>query len=599
MRNPLEVWSFQDGFDGSSMATVANRRKLAKGSKNQIVTGNGKLQAAKEPVLIVGQTGSLYLTNAGEGFAGLGSYGDSAVLGSVFRVLSALFFVGNGVLRYDGQTVGASAASILQLKLLASGSYGGATYQAGLSQPSAPTIASLSTLGGFEGKNKAGTYSIKINKVRSATGARSLASLMSNVVTVTEWGGVGQSIRVTFPAIGGNGADRWGVYGSPRNFGSTGNHYLIREVAESDLTTIDGVPRSIEIEWTDGDLVGQPLAPIDSFPPPAAVFGGVLGDSVFLDGCWGDTVSGVSAGAPGSTGVISLPLRPEEFPPEWMYYPPEPPTALLRGGDGFYYRFGKSSMGVISNVGGEPPIAFSLVWASTGISYAHNAVVGTGGRLYAKAGKRGLVRIGEGGEPETLWSAPVSDIVVDWNDENTVLGWDFDSHTLVAMNEKTLLCYNEQLDKWGAPVDLSAHLPGKVCAAVTVANHLIIAALDTAAMTIRLYRYNEGAGLEMVAASDWHFTAGESDLIRQISVWMRADSTNNVTLDIFADEDDSTPRLTRTLTPPKTGIVQLPDIRVALPNVRSFMVRLAQQTAGLDSGFEKVEVSGTSRLINT
>lgn len=599
-KNTLEVWSFTDGFDSSSMATVANRRKLAAGSKNQIVTGNGKLQAFKGVTEELGKQGSLFLTNAGEGYAGIGSYGNSAVLGSVFRVLSALFFVGNGALRFNGAPLGANASSILQLKLLESGSYAGTTYQAGLSQPSAPQIAALSALGaGFEGKNKAGTYSIKINKVRSATGARSLASLQSNVVTVTEQNGTGQSIRITFPAIGGNGADRWGVYGSPRNFGSTGNHYLIREVAESDLTTIDGVPRSIEIEWTDGDLVGQPLAPIDSFPPPAAVFGGVLGDSVFLDGCYGDVVSGVSSGAPGSTGVISLPLRPEEFPPDWTFYPPEPPTALLRGGDGFYYRFGKSSMGVISNVGGEPPIAFSLMWANAGVSYPHNATIGMGGRLYAKCGKLGFLRIGEGGEPESRWAAPISDIVADWDDEHTVLGYDNDSHTLVATNGKKLVTYNEQLDSWGAPVDLTDKIPGDVAAAVTVANSLIFSVKDDAASTLKIYQYNIGTGMLMQSVSDWHFSEGESDSIRQISVWMRADSLNPVLLEIFADEDDGTVKLSRSITPSKTGIVQLQDVRVALPNLRSFSVKLSQQTNAGDAGFEKVVVSGTSRMINS
>lgn len=598
----LETWTFTS-YDSSRTSTEADHRRLSGGSANQIISGNGKAQAFKGLTVIPALQGSLYLTNAGEGYAGLGSFGDTDVKGSVFRILSALFFVGNGALRFNGTSLSASASSILQIKLLSGGVYTGTTYQAGLSQPTAPTLATRTSLGaGFTGRLKNGTYSAKIAKIRVATGVKSLASLQSNTIVATETSGIGRSARITFPAIGANGADRWAIYVSARNFGSTGPHYFLREVNEADLTTVDGVARSIEAEWTDGDLVGGELAPIDSFVAPAAMFGGVLGDSAFLDGCYGDVAGGVTAGAPGSTIVMSLPLRPEEFPPDWAIYPPEPPTCLLRGGDGFYYRFGKSSMGVISYVGGgdgQPPLAFQLMWATTGITYAHNAVVGTGGRLYAKCGKN-LVRIGADGEPETAWAAPVSDQVAGWDDQYTVLGWDNNSHTLVAMNQESLLCYNEQLDAWGAPIDMSATLNGNISAAVTQANNLIIAARDTVASDIKLYQYNVGSGSLMASKTDWHYSNSETDTLRQIDITMRADTVaNNVTVDVYANEDDTTPVLTQTLTVRKTGTVKLSPVRVMIPNLQSFAVKVSQQTIGGDAGFERVSAEGFSRRIVT
>lgn len=596
-RLPLETFTFES-FDGSRTAISADHRRLAPGSLNQIITGSGKAQAFKGLSVIPGLQGSLYLTNAGEGYAGLGSFGDSDIKGSVFRILSALFFVGNGALRFNGVSMGASAASVLQLKLLSGGTYAGVTYQAGLSQPLAPTIATLGTLGvGFTGKLKNGTYSAKAIKIRSSTGVRSVASLQSNIIVAAESGGIGKSARITFPAIGSNGADRWGIYVSGRNFGSTGPHYFLQEVNESDLGTVDGVPRSIEIEWTDGDL-GAELAPIDSFVPPAAVFGGVLGDTAFLDGCYGDVVSGVSAGNPGSTIVQSLPLRPEEYPPDFTIFPPEPPTALIRGGDGFFYRFGKSSMGVISNVGGEPALAFQLMWATTGISFPHNATVGTGGRLYAKCGSTGLTRIGADGEPETAWANPVADIIRDWDDRYTVLGWDGDSHSLVATNRNDIVVYNESLDRWGTPIDESARLNGDITAAVTHGNSLILAAKDDGVSGINLYDYNTGTGSLMEAKTDWHFSNGETDAIRQIDAVMRADNTtNSVQMDIYTNEDDTAPVVTQTLAVPKTGTVQLPSVRLMLPGIRSFAVKLTQQTTGGDAGFEQVRVTGSSNRI--
>ena len=333
---PIETWIFSGGYDGSQMSIDADHRKLSKGSINQIITGNGKPQAFKRNSVFAGadaaKRGSLFLTNAGEGYAGLGSFGDTDAKGSVFRILSALFFVGGGgnpnpnptpnpaLLHYNGVSLSASASSTLQLKLLTGGVYSTTTYQAGLARPAAPSLATRAAFSaGFTGKLKNGTYSAKIIKIRSSTGVRSLASLTSNTIVAVEASGIGKSARITFPEIGFNGANRWGIYVTPRNFGSTGPHYFLKEVNEADLGTVDGVTRSIEIEWSDGDLVGGDLAPIDSFAPPAAMFGGALGDSAFLDGCYGDTTGGVSSGAPGSTIVQSLPLRPEEYPVSYTH----------------------------------------------------------------------------------------------------------------------------------------------------------------------------------------------------------------------------------------------------------------------------------------
>lgn len=596
MRDALETFSFRR-YDGSRSSTQADHQTLAPGSLNQIITGSGKPRAARAPLVKAGLEGSLYLTNAGDGYAGLGSFADTDVKGSVFRILSALFFVGNGALRYNGASLSASATSTLQLKILSSGVWSATTYQAGLAQPVAPTLATLTTLGtGFTGKLKAGTYSAKIIKIRSTTGVRSLASLQSNTIAVTETV-VGKSARITFPAIGSNGADRWGIYVSPRNFGSTGPHYFLREVAEADLGTVDGVPRSLEIEWTDGDLVNQELAPIDSYPPPAAVFGGVLGDTAFLDGCYGDTVSGVTAGAPGSTIVQSLPLRPEEYPPDFTIYPPEPPTALHMGGDGFYYRWGKSSMGVLSNVGGEPALAFQLMWATQGIAYPHNAVVGTGGRAYAFTGKT-LARIGANGEPETAWSNPVADEMAVLDPAKLRLGWDTNSHTLVVMHETDMWTYNESLDSWGPRIDLSDELDGDITAAVTQANALIIAAKDDGASDIKLYDYDLGAGLEMQSMTDWHFSSTDTDSLRQVEIVGRFDNVaNNVTVEIYGDEDADTPLVTEIITPPKTGLAKLRPVRLMLPSLTSFAVKVKQQTTDGDAGFEAIRATGFSRRI--
>lgn len=601
-RQTLADFLFTDGYVSSAMNALSLPSTFTTYSKNMLMTGMSKSRTYKGSTVVTATGGSRIMMNAAESYAGLGRFADSQGKGSVVKVLSALFFAGAGRLYYNGAAVGSlDASSILQLTTLNSGSYSTTAYQAGLSTPSAPTIAARTSLGtGMTGKMKAGSYSVRISKIRSTTGARSVSSIMSNITVTTETNGVGQSIRVTFPAIGSNGADAWGVYVSQRGFGSTGPHYLLQEVLESALTTVDGTPRSIEIEWSDGDLVGKNLAPIDNDAPPACVFVGALGDCTFVDGCYGDTVTGVSATTPGSTGAISLPYRPEEFPIDWNYFPPDAPTALLRGGDGFYYRFGKNSMGVISYVGGsdtDPPIVYQLFWGTTGINYQHNAVIAEGGRLYAKTGARGLVRIGSDGEPDTSWALPVLDDVESWTDAETVLGWDEDSQTVAICNGTTILPYNSSLDKWGAPIDVSAQVPGNIVSAVTHDGHLYLSCLDTSNSRISVYQFNAGSGSRAELRTDWHNASGESCMIRQIDITGRFDNTNAVTVEVYGNEDATTPVFSTTLTPTATGWQRLNPIRLALPDLSSFAVHLEQTSSGGNAGFEKVSVLGTSRNI--
>lgn len=568
---------------------------MAEGSKNVLITGSGKPETFKGMELQSGKVGTRFSCNAGESYAGLGAYGDASGKGSVARVMAGLFFCGTGALYYDGASLSATASSILQLKLLTSGSFG-TTYQAGLSQPSAPTIATRTSLGsGMTGKLKAGTYTVKVYKIRTATGCRSNASPASNAVIAVESNNIGQSLRVTFPSADSNGGDRWGICVTPRNFGTTGPYFLLQEVADSALTTVDSVARSYEIEWTDGDLVGKPLAPVESSPPPACIFAGALGNSLFVDGCYGDTVDGATAAAPGTVIACSLPLRPEEFPSDWLAFPPDAPTCLLRGGDGFYYRFGKNSLGVISYTGGEPPISYQLYWGTTGVSYAHNAVVAEGGRLYAKTGSKGLVRIGENGQPDTLWATPILDDIGSWSDSATVLGWDENNQTVCVMNGLTVLPFNSTLGKWGAPLDLTSQVTGNIVSAVTHLGSLFISCLDVSNTTIKVYKFNSGTGSIAEVYTDWHWSEEETDCIRQIDVKMRSDTTNTVTLKVFRNESTASPILNTTITPTSGSPISLPVWRGSLPDLRSFCIYLKQTSAGGDAGFETITVRGSSK----
>lgn len=562
---------------------------LAKGTKNLLCLGSGKCTAYKGPVLQAGVNGSKQLMNAADGYAGLGEY-NTAGVGSVFRVLAALFFIGAGLLRYNGASLSASASSTLQILLLSGGTYSNGPWQAGLAQPSAPTVALRAAPGaGFTGK-VSGSVSVVIWRIRSSTGANSIKSLPSVVLVADK-----QTVRVTMPALDSNGQDRWGIGVTQVGFGFPGPHYKLKEVADSALATIDGIPRSVEIEWVDAELVNQPLAPIEDFPPPAAVFGGALNDVTFVDGAYGDISSGVSAGAPGSTIAVSRPLHPESFPADNLLFPPEPPINVLRGGDGYYYRLGKNSMCVITYTGGTPPLSLQIVYPNVGIAVPHNACVGEGGRLYLWIGKPARL-VGQSDEPETGFADEVIDDFEGWADEDVVLGWDARRQLMCYFNKalNKVMPFNTDTGAWSSPLDITGKIVGSVVAAVTHARDLYFATNDN--VTLRLYKFDGGTGMVVEVVTPWQRAQIESDDIYRVQVDWRADNiVNQIETRILVNGDDNIANAARTkaLTLPRTGLQSVETQRTRV-NAKSFALYLKQTcTGGNDAGPEKVVVMGT------
>jgi hypothetical protein len=213
-------------YDSSAEAFTGRVDTMTAGSVNVLITGTGRNFIFRGLAQIAGPlAGGKVMMNVGEDYAGLGAYNETGI-GSVFRVLGAWFFIGAGTLYKNGVTTSASALTTLQIKKVVSGALG-TTYQAGLAKPSAPTVAAITPPTGFSGKNN-GVVSVKIARVRSATGARSNASLSSNAVQATN-----QSISVTFPSADVNGQDYWEVDVTRNGEGAVGNHFFLQEIPES------------------------------------------------------------------------------------------------------------------------------------------------------------------------------------------------------------------------------------------------------------------------------------------------------------------------------------------------------------------------------
>src|SRR5574343_335386 len=214
MLRTLARFIFSGGYDSSSGRFAPTPNSMGAGSANVLISGTGKNTVFKGMATVGSADGSQVMMNAGDDYAGLGDYSETGI-GSVFRVLGAFFFIGAGKLYVNGTDTRATASTTLQLKKVVSGSLG-TTYQAGLAQPSAPVITAITPPSGYTGKNN-GVVSVKIARVRAATGARSNASLSSNVIQCTN-----QSVSVTFPSADSNGQDYWEIDVTKNGEGAVG-----------------------------------------------------------------------------------------------------------------------------------------------------------------------------------------------------------------------------------------------------------------------------------------------------------------------------------------------------------------------------------------
>jgi len=592
---PLNEFVF-DHYVSNAALVSGERGACLAGSKNLMFLGKGRSQAFKGPAIVGGVSSSRLLFNAIDGgYAGLGN-ATTAGIGNVFGLIArALGFIGSGQLYINGADRSVSASTALQILLYVSGSYSGAgtgPFTAGIVAPTAPTLAvtpNASTV-------MAGTYSAVIWLVRGATGGRSRRSTPSAVIVNS-----GFKMRVTIAGAdltyaASVGADRIGIGVTAAGFGATGPHFEEREIAISSLTTVDGVPNSVELEWSDGSLVGKDLAPILDFPPPAGTFGAAIEDVVAVIGCYGDTVAGVSTTSPGTAIAVSLPIFIESFPPDNLLFLPAPPKAVLsRAADGFVFIGGEGYVAALLYTGGKNPLSLRVLWPTTGIAGPNSWFLGEGGRLYAASGKRGLVRINESGEPDTTFAEDIVDDTASWTMANVVGGYDAEHNRDVFGHAQVLYCFNPQREKWDAPIDISGKVTGNLCACVPVSGGLLLATNDGA--TMRLYTFNSSTGMTWEVYSITELSPQIQAQIFAAEIAGRFDTTNNVTFKIFTN-GDTLAALSKTITPARTGRLHLPTQKPNVRGAKSYQVYLAQTAGTGDAGPDRVRLQGIGSNIS-
>jgi hypothetical protein len=428
--------------------------------------------------------------------------------------------------------------------------------------------------------------SVVVWRIRSSTGAISIQSEVSNIIAC-----VNQSVAVTFQSVS-VGQDAWGIGVTKHGEGSVGSHFELMEVYETEVvaSTPGQPPRTIVIEWRDGDLVGKQLAPFHDFAPPEGYYAGAVEDVVFVDGCYAEDKDPTTPDAfIGSAIAPSEPGKPESFSPDSAIFTNDMPTALIRG-DGLYWRFGRNSCYVVRYLGGEKPLSVEIAWEGLGIEYQHNACVGEGGRLYLWPNERGPMRLSELGAPDGSFATDIADDLAPLTDpRRRVVGWDAKEQVVAFCYGKRIWPWFAALGRWGAPLNLEGMIAAEIRSCVPEGNILHICDRND-----NLYRFNKGAGSVMKVRTGWAIANGGMDTVALVAAAVRADNTNPVTIETFADGDDITPVSSIQTVPKRSGYQTLPSV---WPNVtecesHAMQVTIQSTSAAGDVGVESIVTYG-------
>lgn len=478
----IALITFETGYHNSDLL-AAPANSLALGSKNLFVTDSNSLRVFRgmKPKILIGGRTMFVVAN---GFAALVDVGATHGVGSIFNYISeSLFWIGEGKVNFNGAILNDTvtltdftATSSLQLSPKVGSSYQRA-YTAGLAQPDAVTVVSKTPApaSAFTGL-LTGLYSFKIARIRSTTGGRSIASPTSAAVLFDH-----QTARLTFPSADSNGQDRWAIFATKAGFGGVGVHYLVEEIAESDLTTIDSIARSYELEFNDSDLL--PItAYIDDYPPPAGAFAARLENYVVVIGCYDNAIA------------ISIRNFPESFNPDHLAFLPKSPTAVLQDMQNEYIYISTES-GVyalsVAPAAFDNPMMVQTVWSDTGVAHAHNWC-SYEGVIFAFVSRQGAVTMDSVGKPSSAFALPVAREMRDWSIEETFVFTVPDLKSVIYTNNGKCYAFNTQNLKWSSPAYVSDFENGTIISGVVQNRRLWMTMLQTG--VFNLFEFDEQNG---------------------------------------------------------------------------------------------------------
>lgn len=445
----LQTIDFQGGIEASAPKFSSESvQGLHEESWNSIVTGNGHTRGFLGFTSQGANTGSRKMFQAGKTWAGIKDNGATVAAGNFWEdVGQSRWGIGAGLPHIEGTNVsGWTLSTLLQVSVKSSGVYA-APVQAGLAQPSAPDVGIIATTGDISK-----SVSVKIERRRPSTGARSLASPTSSVISPQS-----NRVRVTFPTAS-TGQTHWRVYFTFQGFGGNGVHYLCKYSTYTDIPeatvaagTIDSIARSLEFNFKDGDLI--PIeASFDDYAPPAATGALKLQNVLALVGCYADAVTDPTTTSTGTAIAVSKSNNNESYIPTHLLFCPEQTVdCLARSADDFGYIACENSIHAIQYTGyrGEdlPYCTLTTILPDIGIQYPHNWCFFKG-RLAIYTAEGNLLIMDETGRFDGEITGPITKIIQNWTPQNTIVGYCPKNEVIILGNGKRILVYSLVKQNW-------------------------------------------------------------------------------------------------------------------------------------------------------
>lgn len=461
---------------------------------------------------------AISLTTVGTGRHTFTPVASVTASGSFFQdVGRSLWGIGSGRCHIAGSNVPLQLSSLLKVLIAVSGSYthpDSGAFTVGLAQPSAPSVGISSNAG-----NKTNAVSAKIERRRPSTGDRSLASTTSAVVVPA-----GHKVRVTFPAAAA-GQTHWAVFFTLEGFGGVGVHYRAPYLGSLDIPeslvaagVVDDIPRSIEFDFKDGDLVPEE-ASFDDYPPPAGTHALRLDNLMFVVGCYSDSVSSPTSSSTGSAISVSKPNHYGSHVPSHLLFLPEPVVDVLaRPAMKFGFIACENSIHAVQPVGyrGEelPAAIITTILPDIGIKYADNWTQ-VKGRLCLYTAEGSLLLMDEQGEISDEFASPIHKFIKGWLPENTKLGYEPRTECITVSNGSITLLYCLKSKLWSIVYLNDFGFSGQILSCVTVERRKIVTLLENGTEPVA-YEFDSGSQEAPLAfVSSWQ-TAPSANTAKEI-----------------------------------------------------------------------------------
>jgi hypothetical protein len=215
--------------------------------------------------------------------------------------------------------------------------------------------------------------------------------------------------------------------------------------------TVNGIARSLQFNFKDGDLI--PIeASYDDYPPPAATHALRLQSVLNLAGCYADSTSAPTSGNPGTAIAVSKENNYESYVPTSLLFLPEPVVdTLSRPIDDYGYVACENSVHALQYVGprdSAPSCTITTILPDVGIQYPFNwCTFGKELALYTAAGN--LWMMDEDGGWDTSFAGPVTKLLkLYFPNSSTSVVYDPKNDSIVVMSGKRALVYSRQSRVW-------------------------------------------------------------------------------------------------------------------------------------------------------